>query len=164
MAWKRPPLRKWPELIVKQKVLAYITNGRRLLLFRHPESPEAGIQVPAGTLEAGESPEEGVLREAYEETGLSGLTLVSFLGNQHRNLLDFGRAEIHQRWFYHLACPGNPPAEWRHFETDPSDGSPGPIPFDFFWAEFPHEVPQLVADHDFMFPQLQESLNKPQFF
>ena len=48
---------------IKHKVFAYITNRQRLLLFRHVYAPEAGIQVPAGTLEVGESPEEGVLRQ-----------------------------------------------------------------------------------------------------
>jgi 8-oxo-dGTP pyrophosphatase MutT (NUDIX family) len=42
------------------------------LIFSHPDYPEAGLQVPAGTLEPGEHPEAGVLREAYEETGLTG--------------------------------------------------------------------------------------------
>lgn len=55
---------------IRRKVLAYITNRQRLLVFSHLDIPEAGIQVPGGTLEDGESPEEGVLREAYEETGL----------------------------------------------------------------------------------------------
>ena len=57
---------------VKYKVFAYITNRQWLLLFTHLNAPEAGIQVPAGTIEAGESPEEAVLREVFEETGLSG--------------------------------------------------------------------------------------------
>ncbi|GHO85715.1 hypothetical protein [Dictyobacter formicarum] len=39
---------------IKQKVFAYITHQRRVLLFTHTFSPEAGIQVPAGTLEPGE--------------------------------------------------------------------------------------------------------------
>jgi 8-oxo-dGTP pyrophosphatase MutT (NUDIX family) len=43
-------------------------------------SPEAGFQVPAGTLEDGEEPERGVLREAMEETGLTRLEVVAFLG------------------------------------------------------------------------------------
>lgn len=54
----------------KDKVLAYITHGNRLLVFRHPHAPEAGIQVPAGTVEEGEDPGTAVLREAAEETGL----------------------------------------------------------------------------------------------
>jgi len=49
-----------------QKVLAYVTWGDKLLVFSHPDFPEAGIQVPAGTIEPGEEPEAAVLREAFE--------------------------------------------------------------------------------------------------
>jgi 8-oxo-dGTP diphosphatase len=63
--------------IVKRKAFAYITHRDQLLLFTHPLSPEAGIQAPAGTLEDGEEPEAGVLREAMEETGLTGLEVVT---------------------------------------------------------------------------------------
>ncbi len=63
------------------KVTAFITRdterGRELLVFTRPD---AGIQVPAGTMEAGETPEIAVMREAYEETGLTDLRLVAYLG------------------------------------------------------------------------------------
>ena len=39
---------------VIKKVFAYITNQNRLLVFRHLDFPEAGIQVPAGTVMANE--------------------------------------------------------------------------------------------------------------
>jgi NUDIX domain len=52
---------------VKHKVFAYITHCNRLLVFVHPFAPEAGIQIPAGTIKANERPEEAVLREAFEE-------------------------------------------------------------------------------------------------
>ena len=52
--------------LLKHKVLAYITHGERLLIFSHPDCPEAGLQVPAGTLEPGEDPAEGAMREAWE--------------------------------------------------------------------------------------------------
>ena len=43
------------------KVLAYVTRLRNgdveLLVFDHRDAPEAGIQVPAGTIEPGESPD-----------------------------------------------------------------------------------------------------------
>ena len=142
------------------KVVAYITNRGRLLVFAHPLSPEAGIQVPAGTLRDGEDPEVGVLREAWEETGLDGLRLVRFLGEVTRDMSDVYRDELHHRRFYHLACPGNPPDRWRHFEEDPSDGSPGPIPFDFFWARLPDEVPELIAGHGALLPRLLASLQE----
>ena len=144
--------------VLKHKVFAYITHGRRLLVFRHPESPEAGIQVPAGTVQPGEDLEAAVLREATEETGRTDLVLVRFLGEEVRDRSDVGRDEIHHRHFYHLRCTGDPPATWRHWETDPSDGSPGPIPFDFFWAPLPDGVPELIAGHGNLLPQLLASL------
>ncbi len=57
---------------VVEKVTAFITNSSgQLLLLQHPY---AGIQIPAGTVEEGETPETAVLREVAEETGLSHLT------------------------------------------------------------------------------------------
>lgn len=54
------------------KITAFVTrsgsNGMELLLFEHPN---AGIQIPAGTVEEGEPFEQAVLRELMEETGLN---------------------------------------------------------------------------------------------
>jgi 8-oxo-dGTP diphosphatase len=80
---------------VKYKVMAYITHHHHLLVFRHLGAPEAGIQVPAGKVEEQEQAEDAVLREAYEETGLTHLTLNCFLGEQERDLSDFSRGEVH---------------------------------------------------------------------
>lgn len=68
--------------VFKRKVFAYITSGNRLLVFWHPDAPEAGTQVPAGTVEPGERPEAAVLREAFEETSLPGLELAGLLGER----------------------------------------------------------------------------------
>ncbi len=74
---------------VVEKVTAFVTregvNGRELLIFRHPLN---GLQLPAGTVEEGESPETAVMREAAEETGLEGLVLKRPLGMLHRVLPD----------------------------------------------------------------------------
>ena len=99
-----------------------------------------------------------VLREAEEETGLGDLRIKAYLGDQIRNMADVGKDEIHHRHFYHLICGGDPPEEWLHDETDPSDGSPSPIQFEFFWAELPDQVPELIADHGIMLPQLEERM------
>lgn len=64
-----------------EKVTAFITrqaqNECDLLLFEHPY---AGIQIPAGTVETGETPEAAVIREAFEETGLSEFAVCQYLG------------------------------------------------------------------------------------
>jgi len=72
-----------------KKVAAFITRGgveeADLLLFEHPD---AGIQLPAGTVELAERPEDAVIREAAEETGLAGLTMIRLLGRQSYCLVD----------------------------------------------------------------------------
>jgi len=45
--------------VITEKVVAYITQGDRPLVFSHPLCPEAGVQVPAGTIEEGEAPALG---------------------------------------------------------------------------------------------------------
>ncbi len=71
---------------VVEKVTAFITrqskDGHDLLLFEHPN---AGIQIPAGTVKDTETPEQAVVREAAEETGLAALPIRRYLGcNQDR--------------------------------------------------------------------------------
>jgi hypothetical protein len=46
--------------LLKHKVLAYITHGERLLIFSHPDAPEAGLQVPGGDVgTGGKTPPQG---------------------------------------------------------------------------------------------------------
>lgn len=71
-----------------EKVTAFVIRqthkGDELLLFEHPY---AGIQIPAGTVEAGEMPEQTVLREVAEETGLTTATVREYLGVVESTLL-----------------------------------------------------------------------------
>lgn len=143
----------------KQKVYAYITHRNRLLVFAHPNSPEAGIQVPGGSLEEGETPDVGVLREACEETGRDDLEVVQFLGSVRRDMADVGRDEVQERYFFHLRCTGDPPETWRHGEFSPSEGDEAAIPFDFSWASLPDGVPDLNLDMGKLLPMLLEALN-----
>jgi 8-oxo-dGTP diphosphatase len=140
----------------KYKVYAYITHARRLLVMAHPQQPEAGLQVPGGTVEEGENPDDAVMREAHEETGLAGLHLHSFLGECRYPFPEQGT--VHHRRYYHLTCPDPPPERWQHFEHYPSDGSPAPIELEFFWAKLPHERVALIGDLDQMVPVLVEQL------
>lgn len=55
-----------------EKVIAHITQGDRLLVFRHPQHPEARVQVPAGTVEQGEKLEEAVLARISRGNRIGG--------------------------------------------------------------------------------------------
>lgn len=122
-------------LYVKRKVAAYITRDDQLLVFHEPHAPEAGVQVPGGTMEAGEDPREAVLREAREETGLDGLELVAYLG-RHESTLEVRNGEriAIQRHYFHLRLQGDAPQRWRHWEMTPSEGEDGPILLELWWT------------------------------
>ena len=147
-------------MIKRDKVLTYITHGNKLLVFTHPESPEAGIQVPGGTVEPDESVEDAALREATEETGLHGLRLGTILGDFRRDMSDYNIAAIWHIHFFHIWCDEEPPASWRHYEYTASDRAPGhePIPFDFYWLDLTLELPPLYGYHATYIPQLKPFL------
>ena len=66
---------------VVEKVTAFIVRENRgvkeLLVFKHPT---AGTQIPAGTVERGETIEAAVKRETHEETGLQLVEIQEYLG------------------------------------------------------------------------------------
>ena len=83
-----------------EKAFAYITRGHELLVFEHVDAPEAGVQVPAGTIASSETATEAVLREAREETGLH-----DFAPPVHLGTVDFAypasMRTIARRHFFH---------------------------------------------------------------
>lgn len=114
-----------------KKVVAYITREDELLVFTHRDYPEAGVQVPAGTVEEGETLDAAVLREVHEETGLpqTAVRISSYLG--HR-LWQAG-PQCHERHFYHLLLTAEAPEWWRHDERHARASEP--IAFCFFWVK-----------------------------
>lgn len=72
-----------------EKVTAFVTRssaqGVELLLFEHPY---AGIQLPAGTVEANEPHVIAAAREASEETGLTDIPAGRFLQSVEETLPD----------------------------------------------------------------------------
>ncbi len=66
------------------KACACVVDARgRLLVFQHPAG--GGMQVPKGTIEPGESPEDAVRRELLEESGICYTGALQSLGLLHRN-------------------------------------------------------------------------------
>ena len=128
-----------------EKAHAYVTHGARLLAFTHRDSAESGIQIPAGTVRAGESPEAAVLREVEEETGLTELVLVAPLGfhDSEADPLMVPPGHEHQRRHaFHVEVRGEVSDSWQHWER--GDGDIVPIAFEFFWVPL-REAPAVLA-------------------
>ncbi len=133
----------------KKKVYAYIIQAGKLVVFEHLDAPEAGIQVPGGTVEEGESLSTAVLREATEETGLQGLVIARYLGSERYELRPplYDRDEVHIRHFYELHCAQPIPDHWEYAEHFPSEGKMSAIPLRFYCVPLA-AVPSLVAGLD----------------
>jgi 8-oxo-dGTP pyrophosphatase MutT (NUDIX family) len=105
------------------KVCPVLLRQRReqwqILAFRHPL---AGTQLIKGTLEPGELPEVGVLRELAEESGIGHAAVVEKIG-------ELVIEEAAQQWHIFLCYSSDPlPEEWEFFTTDG-----GGHLFHYFW-------------------------------
>jgi len=116
---------------MKHKVLAYITRQRnrqpQLLVFTHRDFPEAGIQVPAGTVDSGEAIEAALLREIREESGLADVQLVRKLAKQAKP--QWGQT----RHVFQIAAPDDLPDRWTH--TVRGRGEDTGLAFEYRWAD-----------------------------
>jgi len=134
---------------LKNKVLAYITRqtkaGPELLIFAHRDYPEAGLQVPGGTLDQGEDPLTGVLREVKEEAGLENFFSVKLVGKT--NYVATEKQEIHQRHFFQLACEHSGEMTFPHTVTA-GEADEGLV-FLFRWVLL-RDLPDLAADQGAM--------------
>lgn len=114
------------------KVLAYIIYNDKLLVFRHRDYPEAGVQVPAGTVESGESIETALFREILEESGITKdeLRLVKHL----KTYLYYAayKQQHHERHVYQLELIQERPAQWEH--TLEASGEDLGLTFEYFWV------------------------------
>ncbi len=129
-----------------ERVVAYITTEGSLLVFTHLDYREAGVQVPGGHPDPGESLEDAVVRESNEETGLKDLELVEYLGYIDLDLRSKGIG-LERRHFYHLRYNGPVTEPWIGYEVNPSDGTPAPVRFQFRWVSLSEEI-RLDWDHD----------------
>lgn len=101
---------------LRESAVCYITRGgRELLVFEHTaEYPDAGVQVPGGGIEPGETPHAGAIREASEETGLTDLSTPVYLGSRLRVRQDAGQPVRAMRHYFWLQAPATTPDAWAH--------------------------------------------------
>lgn len=142
---------------MRHRVFTYITRGDQLLILEYVDGRYLQPQIPGGTVEEGERPEQAALREAQEETGLTALEVVSYLGSFERDLTDIGRDETIVAWFFHLHTDEATPHRWRHFENDSSEGL-DPVELAVSWAPLDN-LPELGGIDEAMLAELRASLH-----
>ncbi|MFC4437787.1 MULTISPECIES: NUDIX hydrolase [Natrialbaceae] len=127
------------------KVCAYITrNERELLVFEGPEHD--GLQIPKGTIEAGESRLEALRREVREESGLKTLRAVRHVASDSW-MRQKSPPRFYRRHFFHASVDGAPD-EWTHAVT--GEGAERGFEFEFSWQELPPNREFAMALDDYV--------------
>ena len=124
------------------KACACLVDARgRLLVFHHPE--DGGMQLPKGTVEPGEAPEDAVRRELLEESGIRHTGPLHPLGTLERECpagVEGNRHRHPQLWHLYLMHAEGPlPERFEHVAM----GSPEEdgLVFAFSWLA-PDQEPE----------------------
>ena len=146
-----------------QRATAFVTDPEeRLLVFDHLDV-DAGTQVPGGGIHDGESPEDAVLREIAEESGLRTAVIVRKLGEawswSEPGNVPAGLEEqiVHS---FHLRVERSTFGDvWEWDET--SGGSVVEHTFRFRWISLDEAVEVLWPHQAMWISQLRLSLRRP---
>jgi 8-oxo-dGTP diphosphatase len=137
----------------RRKAVVYLTSGEHLLVFTEPEYPEVGKQPTGGTINEGEMPVDGAVRELIEETGISvtpeHLTEIGFQTYEYEA---GGVLHRHRRHFFHAVVSEPVERKWTRMETNP-DGADHEILFSVFWVPLSSDL-QLLAGLDAFLPEV----------
>ena len=142
------------------KACACVISDGHLLVFKHPLS---GIQLPKGTIEQGEAPEEAVLRELEEESGITSGIVVSKI---KESIYIFEGYEVNsgedqkQIWhLFHIASEYKPPKTWVHKATG-SEAEEGLL-FSYFWHHLDDQAGQIKGVYADVVTSIRHHLIKP---
>ncbi len=114
---------------MKRKVWAYIMRDRQgeqqLLVFEHTDK-DAGIQIPAGTVDQGETPEAAMQRELLEESGLDIQTFSPL-----KTMEAVWESEQVQAHLFAAWAPLDVADDWTHEVT--GQGEDNGMRFHYYW-------------------------------
>jgi 8-oxo-dGTP pyrophosphatase MutT (NUDIX family) len=127
---------------MRHKVLAFITRHpptqRQVLVFAHRDYPQAGLQVPAGTVEDAEPIDRALWREIHEESGLQAAQL-----RLVRQLTEFPETGGRRYWhLYQLEAVTALPDQWLH--TVQGKGADQGLVFRYYWINLA-DAPRLIT-------------------
>ncbi|PAD34562.1 NUDIX hydrolase [Terribacillus saccharophilus] len=130
-----------------EKVLAYIisirNNTYQMLVHEHKDIPEAGLQVPGGTVDPEEDLVTALQREIYEESGLCNLPVGEIVASAP--FLHPDKQELQLRHFYLIQTKQQHPATWEHHVL--GNGVDNGLVFRYTWYDLT-SIPPLAASQD----------------
>jgi ADP-ribose pyrophosphatase YjhB (NUDIX family) len=133
-------------MIYKRKASGLIKrDDNALLVFRELKADGSTdvAQFPGGTIDDGERVEDGLMREIFEETGLSDIEIVRQLGcSQYLAWPEI----VSLRHFYLLRCNEAMQESWIHYEMFSSEHD-HPLPYQYSWMTKEDAMLNLGGDH-----------------
>lgn len=146
---------------IKDKVVGYVirekNNKFELLVFDHDKKySEAGTQVPAGTVDKNENFESALLREIYEEAGITDLSIKSKI-DQYSFYREIQNCH-NRRHVYCIVSKNELPDAWIHQVT--GDGVDKNLNFHYYWIDLEIAKTRLAARLGDSIDHLQKYLHQ----
>ncbi|EAZ83964.1 NUDIX domain-containing protein [Lysinibacillus fusiformis] len=141
---------------VVEKAFGYITreHGEQIqVLVFEQNTVGAGIQVPKGTIEEGETPLEAVKREMLEETGLTTLVVQGLIAQDYFN---HPSGVLQKRYFYHLTTSDETMETWQHYPTGLNEAD---LLFSFYWISAEQDTLLAKGHGDYLYRLLAKVKN-----
>ncbi|WP_342529804.1 NUDIX domain-containing protein [Lysinibacillus sp. FSL R5-0849] len=141
---------------VVEKAFGYITreHGEQIqVLVFEQNTVGAGIQVPKGTIEQGETPLEAVKREMLEETGLTTLVVQGLIAQDYFN---HPSGVLQKRYFYHLTTSDETMETWQHYPTGLNEAD---LLFSFYWISAEQDTLLAKGHGDYLYRLLAKVKN-----
>ena len=118
---------------VNKRAYAYIfrnyNDERQLLVFKEA-GPGKYFQLPGGGVDPGETPEQGVVREIEEESGLTGLQPIHFIGSSVETYDHI----VYQKHFFKVEVTTALPDHWAHLVT--GTGGDAGLTYYYQWINY----------------------------